>query len=816
MRMVNRRACQPAARRAERGGQARAAWLVGAARALLLLPIVVGARELPYGAVSAPRVQHCDALNWSARHALAADCYRQLADSAPTAAEQAEGAWALGQLARANELFRAALAARPADSGLRVRWGELYLDSHQPQQALDLFKEALRRDPQQAYAQVDSAAVLADDYAAQAGSALEAVMQASGAPPGARLRALLLATRIALEDSDVPRARALLDQAEALATRAQLPLLEIEALRAALAPMQGAEGSMWSARALAQDPAFGEAYALPAHILDIHWRLAQAIELYRRAVGVQPELWSAQRELAECLLRADRLDEAREHLQAAYHGDPYDPVTVNLLRLLDSLRQFEVLPYDPGADGKPTLIVRISRQEAPVLAPYVRRLAEQAIRTYTVRYRFTLRAPVVIEVYPNHDDLAVRTAGLPGLGGELGVTFGYLVALDSPGARAVGASDWGSTLWHEMAHVFTLESSDFHVPRWLTEGLSVFEEWRSGPIRGEEIPDYVFAALAHGQALPIAQLDRGFVRPDTPARLIVSYMQAALVCEYVQHRFGDARLLALLQAFEATSDVSTALQRSLGMTAAQFDARFAADLSAHYGTLFAHIDQWLAARRTAADAAGRADWPATVAAARAALALMPQDVDADSPYLPLARAYEASGAPARALSTLIDYRQRGGHDPQALELLAQRLQAAGRLPDAIAALDAVNYVAPFDAALHGQLGDWLLQAGQPARALAEYGIAAALHPVDEANAHLRLARAQFALQALPEAQREVLAALEVAPDFRPAQQLLLQIARASGRLPGATPRAGAAAGAADARGQGGSGGNGSGGKEGSL
>jgi hypothetical protein len=58
----------------------------------------------------------------------------------------------------------------------------------------------------------------------------------------------------------------------------------------------------------------------------------------------------------------------------------------------------------------------------------------------------------------------------------------------------------------------------------------------------------------------------------------------------------------------------------------------------------------------------------------------------------------------------------------------------------------------------------------------------ALHPPDQANAHLRLARAQFALHALPEARREVLASLEIAPDFEPAQQLLLQIAHATGQL----------------------------------
>ena len=39
--------------------------------------------------------------------------------------------------------------------------------------------------------------------------------------------------------------------------------------------------------------------------------------------------------------------------------------------------------------------------------------------------RFELPAePIVVELYPDHEDFAVRTAGMPGLG-ILGAAFGY-------------------------------------------------------------------------------------------------------------------------------------------------------------------------------------------------------------------------------------------------------------------------------------------------------------------------------------------------------------------------------------------------------
>jgi tetratricopeptide (TPR) repeat protein len=127
------------------------------------------------------------------------------------------------------------------------------------------------------------------------------------------------------------------------------------------------------------------------------------------------------------------------------------------------------------------------------------------------------------------------------------------------------------------------------------------------------------------------------------------------------------------------------------------------------------------------------------------------------------------------LLTLGEYAHRGGRDPQALRTLAAAWYAAGRHDEAIEVLDSINYIAPFDASLHGELGDWLLQAGRPADALAEYRTALALNPPDGPSAHLRLARAHYGLHDLPAARREVLAALEIAPNFRPAQQLLLQL-----------------------------------------
>ena len=129
----------------------------------------------------------------------------------------------------------------------------------------------------------------------------------------------------------------------------------------------------------------------------------------------------------------------------------------------------------------------------------------------------TLPGPVQVEVYPNHEDFAVRTMGMPGLG-ALGVTFGEVVAMDSPSARKPGDFNWGATLWHEMSHVFILTATNHRVPRWFTEGLAVHEEgMHSAEWKNRATPD-VIAAIRDKKLLPVAKLDRGFVFPNTRRR----------------------------------------------------------------------------------------------------------------------------------------------------------------------------------------------------------------------------------------------------------------------------------------------------------
>src|SRR4029079_10923595 len=123
-------------------------------------------------------------------------------------------------------------------------------------------------------------------------------------------------------------------------------------------------------------------------------------------------------------------------------------------------------------------IFKFAKNEAAVLRTYALPLAEEAYRQFVEREAEKPSGPILVEVFPNHDDFAVRTLGLPGLVGALGACFGRVVSMDSPRAHSEKDFSWQATLWHELAHVFTLQLSQYRVPRWLTEGISTYEEHR--------------------------------------------------------------------------------------------------------------------------------------------------------------------------------------------------------------------------------------------------------------------------------------------------------------------------------------------------
>jgi tetratricopeptide (TPR) repeat protein len=700
----------------------------------------------------------CHALRKHGHRAEAQKCYESLT-AARDSYLRAEGYWGTEKYQEANNQFRTALAQSPASVNIRIRWGRLMHERFNNTDAANLFKEALEKDPKNAQAYYGLALVSADGFDSKAleyaGMALELDPKLVEAR---ELRANLL-----LEDSDEGKAFAEADEALKISPEA----VDAMAIHAAIEVLADRSPDAWFEKIRQVNPSSGEGYALVAHHLVINRRYEDGIAFYRKAIEIDPRLWPAHSQLGINLMRMGQEDEPRKQLEMSYDNGYRNEETVNSLRLLDSYKNFVTFRDD-------TTILKLQKKEAELLRPYFDAELKRIMVTYDKKYKMKLPAPVQVEVYPDHEDFAVRTMGMPGLG-ALGVTFGEVIAMDSPSGRPPGEFHWASTLWHEMSHVYILTATNHRVPRWFTEGLAVHEETEASPEWGDPMPPHVVSAIRDKKLLPVAELDRGFIRPEYPMQVMVSYYQAGRICDFIKSRWGADKLLDMVHSFAQLKPTPEVIRQDLGMEPEEFDKQFLDWLDKDVGKTVANFDKWRASVKNLAQQAKNKNYDEVLKEGEEVRRLYPEYVYPANPYEFMAEADLAKGNKPAAVAILTDYEKMGGRNPQALKELASLEEELGKPADAAATLDRLNYIYPVDEELHRHLGDlWFAQKNYQG-AIREYSAVIALQPLDKATAQFNVARAYFAAGQKDMAEEHLLASLEAAPSFRPAQKLLLQL-----------------------------------------
>jgi tetratricopeptide (TPR) repeat protein len=666
--------------------------------------------------------------------------------------EQAETLWKARRYQEANNEFRLLVEKFPKNPDYRERWGRMYLDHNQPDDAEGLFKEALDLKKDHPGALLGLALIAAGQYQ---GAAEELARKALAGDPKL-IEAQELLARLALEDNDNAKAEAEAKKALALDSHS----VEGRAILAVMDWLADRKETSW-------DPHEARGYETAGHFFMINRRYEEAIEYYRKAIAMDPQLNSARSELGINLMRMGRNEEAYRQLETCYNNGFQNSATRNSLKLMDSYKNFVTFTTD-------RTILKLNRKEAELLRPYFESEMRRAISTYEKKYQLKLERPVQVEVYPDHEDFAVRTLGMPGLG-ALGVTFDDVIAMDSPSGRPPGSFHWDSTLWHEMSHVFTLTLTNSRVPRWFTEGLAVHEETAASPEWGDRITPEILMAIKKKQLLPVAELDRGFIHPKTEVQVIVSYFQAGRICDYITEKWGWNTVLAMLRDFSRDEDTAAVVRKELKMEPAEFDKQFVASVEAATKTMVDGFEVWQKGVKRVAELAGKKDYDAVIREGTAIRDLYPDYVEAASVYEFLAEAYLAKGDKPAAIDELERYVHKGGRNPESIKSLAAELAAANRKKEAADVLDRLNFIYPMDPELHQRLGALWFEAGNASGAVREFKAVVARSPIDPAQAHYDLARAYKLNRQPEEAKDELVAALETAPGFRPAQKLLLEL-----------------------------------------
>jgi tetratricopeptide (TPR) repeat protein len=465
--------------------------------------------------------------------------------------------------------------------------------------------------------------------------------------------------------------------------------------------------------------------------------------------------------------------------------------------LKDSINKFQTLT---NAD----FIVRIAKNEAAIYGQKVLTLLERAKTNLCEKFGFKLDKPTIVEIFPEQKDFAVRTFGMPGNPGYLGVCFGSVITANSPAAQTGHPANWEAVLWHEFCHVVTLQMTRNKMPRWLSEGISVFEEMQANPTWGQAMNPRYREMVMSGELTPVGKLSAAFLAPKTSHHLQFAYYESSLVVEFLVKQFGQESLQQILRDLGNGVEINSAIATNTAPLE-KIEKDFAAFARQRAEQLAPALDF----SKTKSDGLEKLpddlqfDWTGKSASNYWALTQKARKLlvekkweEAKAPLKKLIEAYPGQTGADNAYSLLAEV-HRGLHETNLeYEVLSKLAALSADATDAYLRLMelgaakkdwpvvlqnaerflAVNPLIPQPHRFLAQASEAL---GKNDQAIQSYQVLLLLDPPDPADAHFRLARLLHQTGD-PSAKRHVLQALEEAPRFREAHRLLLEL---TGDLP---------------------------------
>ncbi len=580
---------------------------------------------------------------------------------------------------------------------------------------------------------------------------------------------------------------------------------------AALAALQEDEAEYGRLEALVNgfSPDNASFYSEIADAFGNNYRFTEAVSFARRAVAADPEYWRAHTLLGNNLVRLGEEEEGKRHLEIAFANDPFNVLTSNLLQVFDTLESYATLESEHFR-------VNMSHRDALILWPYLEPLLEESWTTLSDKYGFEPEAPIILQIFENTEDFAVRSVGLPDIGPLVGICFGKVVTLISPDTLS---ANWQEIVWHELVHVWTLQMTRNRMPRWLSEGISTWEEREARPEWGRRQGLDLVRAVHEDKLLPVGKLNEGFTSANSSADLGFAYFQSYLVVDYIAKEFGFEKLLELVHEYAHIREEEQMFRNVFATSLDDFDAGFRSwiDRRVEEINVFVHYED--APDEGAGHGHGVRENSSAVLAElynnaslkqhmrqrvqvqprdfqahlqlgvvlfkeqnyqeaeghlRAAHNLLPDYSGYPSPPLVLSQIYEQQGNREAMLEQLQILLKNQQHDYDSSMVLASAALEQGDLEQAHYYVSRALAINPYRLDVHHAAAALADAEGQTADAVREYEILAQLDRSDPVEARTNLAQAYLGNGQADEARMNILRALEVAPSYQRAQQLLLQ------------------------------------------
>jgi tetratricopeptide (TPR) repeat protein len=371
--------------------------------------------------------------------------------------------------------------------------------------------------------------------------------------------------------------------------------------------------------------------------------------------------------------------------------------------------------------------------------------------------------------------------------------------------------------------VITLQMTKNKMPRWLSEGISVYEERQANPAWGERMNPQYREMILGDDLQPISKLSGAFLSPPSDLHLQFAYYESSLVVEFLVQNFGLESLKAILRDLGEGLEINEAIaKRTEPMP--KLESEFAEYARTKARNLAPGLD-WAKLELKASNAKGQApdassswsrgasltnsvppqgvdeaweawartrptnfwvmlrraeesldakNWPQAKAVLEKLVMLYPDSTGTESTYRMLAAAHRALGETNSEREVLTRFAAR---DPDAIDAYRRLMELGAAAHDwQTVAENARRYIAvePMTQLPYRFLAQASEQMGQTDAAIAANRAVLELDPSDPAQVHFDLARLLHKTGST-EARRQVLQALEEAPRFREALRLLLDI-----------------------------------------
>ncbi|MBI5383472.1 MAG: tetratricopeptide repeat protein [Verrucomicrobia bacterium] len=686
-----------------------------------------------------------------------------------------------------DRIYALAKKAEGSQREVYLATGDLALEKHDFALAAKAFQEGLKKLPNdpdlhfglsRAYAPSEPALMLAS---------LEAALKLNSN----HVASLLLLADHLIDAEDYAGAEKLLGQARAV--NPWHP--EAWAYRAVIAHLQNQPPNEQTARQTAlkfctNNPAVPHLIGLK---LSQKYRFAEGAALQREALKFDRRFLPAKAQLAQDLLRLGDEAEGWRLAEEVHDADGYDVNALNLVTLRDTMAKYRTLTNEH-------FVLRMSPHEAALYGAQALKLLETARGRLSAKYGLELTQPVLIEVFADQKDFAVRTFGMPENHGFLGVCFGPVVTANSPASRPGHHFNWQAVLWHEFTHVVTLHLTRNKMPRWLSEGISVYEERQANPTWGERLNPRYREMVLGDELTPVSKLSGAFLTPRSELHLQFAYYQSSLVVQFLVERFGFGKLKAILRQLGEGAEINqviaqhtapmATLETEFTAYAQRIAQQMAPGLDFEKPGLKARRaeaseeswEEWAKARptnfwvltRQAKELVDEKKWAEARPVLEKLMSLYPGDTGPDSACALLAEAHRALGETNAERQVLAQLAARDSDALDAYQRLMELCASTGDWPSVVQSARSYLAVNPLVALPYRFLAEASEALGQLQAAINARRALLQLDQPNPAEAHFNLARLLHRMGD-PTARRHVLQALEEAPRYRAALRLLLEM-----------------------------------------